>query len=235
VRLLRRRKKERGKPDDEGRTKGKLVVGKHIPTPGEIDTLLGAAVGTRWRPLLLTAVRCGLRASELRGLRWVDVDFARGELHVRQRADRYCRIGAPKSAAGERTVPIPPATLNALREWKLACPRKDGALLYVFPSGTGSVETLSNIVRRGVQPLWVKAGIVDAKGMAKYPGLHSLRHYFASWCANRKSDGGLELPLKLVQARMGHASLAMTADRYSHLFPGGDDSAELAAAEGRNG
>jgi integrase len=70
---------------------------------------------------------------------------------------------------------------------------------------------------------------------AKYPGLHSLRHYFASWCANRKADGGLELPLRVVQARMGHATISMTADRYSHLFPEGDDSAELAAAEGKHG
>jgi integrase len=44
-------------------------------------------------------------------------------------------------------------------------------------------------------------------------------------------DGGLELPLKLVQARLGHASIQMTADRYGHLFPSADDGAELAAAE----
>jgi integrase len=44
-------------------------------------------------------------------------------------------------------------------------------------------------------------------------------------------DGGLELPLKVVQARLGHASIQMTADRYGHLFPRGDDRAELAAAE----
>jgi integrase len=235
VRSLRRRKKERRKPDDEGRTNGKLRVGVDIPTPAEIDSLLGAAMDTRWRPLLLVAIRCGLRASELRGLRWADIDFARGELHVRQRADRYCKIGPPKSAAGERTVPMPPSTRTAVLEWKLQCPRKDGQLVYVFPSGTGNVEMLSNIVRRGVQPLWIKAGVVDTKGKAKYPGLHSLRHYFASWCANRKSDGGLELPLKVVQVRMGHASLSMTADRYSHLFPASDESGALAAAEGRNG
>jgi integrase len=53
----------------------------------------------------------------------------------------------------------------------------------------------------------------------------------ASWCINRRVDGGLELPLKLVQARLGHASIQMTADRYGHLFPSSDDGAELAAAE----
>ena len=54
---------------------------------------------------------------------------------------------------------------------------------------------------------------------------------FASWCINRHVDGGLELPLKLVQTRLDHASIQMTADRYGHLFPRGDDDAELAAAE----
>ena len=70
----------------------------------------------RCRPLLLTAIFTGLRASELRGLRWNDVDLKRGELHVRQRADRYGKIGAPKSEAGERTVPLPPMLVNALRD-----------------------------------------------------------------------------------------------------------------------
>jgi integrase len=65
---------------------------------------------------------------------------------------------------------------------------------------------------------------------AKY-GWHSLRHFYASWCINRKVDGGLELPPKTVQQRMGHASIAITMDVYGHLFPSGDDGAELAAAE----
>jgi integrase len=85
-------------------------------------------------------------------------------------------------------------------------------------------------VRRGLQPAQITAGVVTKSGKAKYPGLHSLRHFYASWCINRRVDGGLELPLKLVQARLGHASITMTADRYGHLFPRGDDGAELNAA-----
>jgi integrase len=42
-----------------------------------------------------------------------------------------------------------------------------------------------------------------------------LRHFYASWCINRRADGGLELPLKVVQARLGHASIQMTADRFA--------------------
>jgi integrase len=124
--------------------------------------------------------------------------------------------------------------LQALREWKLKCPRRDGKLHFVFPNGVGNVELRNNIVRRGINPLQVKAGVVDKDGKAKY-GLHAFRHYFASWCAMRKVDGGLELPIKVVSERMGHSSIALTADLYTHLFPRGDDSAELAAAEGKFG
>jgi integrase len=64
----------------------------------------------------------------------------------------------------------------------------------------------------------------------KYSGLHALRHFYASWCINRKADGGLELPAKVVQERLGHASIVMTMDTYGHLFPRNDDGTELAAA-----
>jgi len=77
----------------------------------------------------------------------------------------------------------------------------------------------------------VAAGIVDTNGAAKYTGLHALRHFFASWCINRKVDGGRELPLKVVQGLMGHSTISVTADVYGHLFPAGNDQAELQAAE----
>ena len=207
---------------------GKLKVGVDIPSPDEIRAIIAHLSG-RWRPLLLTAIFTGLRASELRGLRWEDVDFKRGELHVRQRADRYGKIGRPKSAAGERTVPLPPMVVSVLREHRLAC--ANGELGLAFPNSKGGIDHRNSIVERGFHPAQVAAGMVMADGRAKYGGLHSLRHFYASWCINRRADGGLELPLKVVQARLGHASIQMTADRYGHLFPSGDDGAELAAAE----
>jgi integrase len=96
-----------------------------------------------------------------------------------------------------------------------------------FPNGFGAVESHANIVQRGLQPAMVAARLTK-HGKAKCTGLHALRHFYASWCINRRVDGGLELPLKVVQARIGHSSIQITADRYGHL---GDDSAELAAAE----
>ena len=109
------------------------------------------------------------------------------------------------------------------------CPGKHDYIALV--NSKGGVEHRTSIVHRGLHPAQVAAGVVDQHGGAKYPGLHSLRHFYASWCINRRVDGGLELPLKVVQARLGHASIQMTADTYGHLFPRGDDGSELAAAE----
>jgi integrase len=152
---------------------------------------------------------------------------------VRQRADRYSAIGKPKSEAGERTVPLTPIVANTLREWKLACPNSEAGL--VFPSTGGLVEHHKNIVERGLVPTMIAAGVAINDGekimRAKYTGLHALRHFYASWCINRRVDGGLELPAKVVQERLGHSSIIMTMDVYGHLFPRGDDSEELAEAE----
>jgi integrase len=120
--------------------------------------------------------------------------------------------------------------VNTLREWKLACPKGD--LDLVFPNGVGKVEFHVNVIHRGlVWPNMIAAGVVTQTGAPKYTGLHALRHFYASWCINRKANGGLELPPKEVQDRMGHSSITVTMDVYGHLFPRGDDAAELAAAE----
>ena len=131
--------------------------------PAEMRAIVGRSTprAGRWRPLLLTAIFTGLRASELRGLRWGDVDLKRGELHVRQRADRYGKIGRPKSEAGERTVPLPPMVVAALREHRLACPRNERDI--VFPNSRGGIEHRNTIVERGFHPAQVAAGVVDQR------------------------------------------------------------------------
>jgi integrase len=241
VRSLSRR---RNGKHAEGRYKHRLKVGVDIPTPEEIRSIIAHLKG-RWRPLLLTAIFTGLRASELRGLRWEDVDLKRAVLHVTQRADKFKTIGRPKSASSHRDVPMPPLLVNTLREWKLKCPKSDSGL--VFPTGAGEIEYHSNIVQRGLLPTQIAAGLTvplkdkhdkpakdkDGKAMvaAKYTGVHALRHFYASWCINRVEDGGLGLPIKVVQHRLGHSSIAMTSDIYGHLFPSGGDGKELAAAE----
>jgi integrase len=209
-----------------GRIKPKLEIGRDIPTREEVRRIIDAAGRGRGRALLLTAVLTGMRASELRGLRWSDVDFDRQLIHVRQRADRYHKIGNPKSSAGRRDIPIEDMVVNTLKEWRLQCPK--GSENLVFPTGVGTVESLPNIWARIFEPAQIAAGVVT-KGKAKY-GMHALRHFYASWCINQKKDGGLELPPKTVQTRLGHSSIVMTFDRYGHLFPTRDDGKEMAAA-----
>jgi integrase len=198
-----RERKKRKKPAE--RHEKRLEVGVDIPTPAEIRAILGAATGFR-RAFFATAALAGLRASELRGLAWPDIDFTKATITVRQRADKWCAIGSPKAAATRRTIPVPSLVINALKEWKLACPRRDTGkrdadgnpiteLHYVFPNGNGNIEHLMNIRRRHWHPLQISAGVsvpaVDDDGepvmVAKYGGFHALRHFFCSWCAARPS------------------------------------------------
>src|SRR5262252_2514895 len=248
-----------GEDQHERRHKGKLKVGADIPEIADVHAMI-PHLKDRWRPLMLTAMFCGLRSSELRGLRWQDVDFAENKIHVRQRADRYHKIGPTKSESGERSIPMLPMVANALREWKLACPRRDTGrrdeqgnpvteLHYVFPNRKGNVESHPNIVTRGLWPVQiaacVTAPVLDDDGnpkldkrdkpmvRAKYTGMHALRHFFASWCINPIKKGGRQLPAKVVQEWLGHSSITMTLDVYGHLFERDDDEArkELAEAE----
>lgn len=239
-----KQRRSRRKPGGE-RLGYRLRIGVDIPTPEEASKFISALEGS-WRPILLTTILTGLRASELRGLRWEDVNLdKKPTIQVTQRADCYNEIGNTKSEAGERTVPLPPQVANTLRKWKLKCPKGDLGL--AFPNGAGNIESHANIVNRGLHPAMIRAGVVvpvlDVKGKPvmgedgeavvkpKYTGLHALRHFYASWCINRRADGGLELPPKNVQKRLGHSTIQMTLDTYGHLFPAGDEGAELEAGE----
>jgi integrase len=223
-----------------------------IPTKPELQAIIAGAAG-RWRPVILVAIFCGLRASELRGLRWADVDFEAKQLTLTQRADASHRIGKLKSKAGYRSIPCPPIVINALREWKLICPRRDTGkkdangepvkpLELAFPNGLGKVESHSNLVERGLHPILVAAGltepgpVLDEAGkptinnagepaMRDLPkyGMHSLRHA----CASLWIENGYNP--KQIQKLMGHSSIKVTFDVYGHLFA--DAEADQKAAE----
>jgi integrase len=206
--------------------KEEKIEAKDIPTPAEIARLIEAATG-RWKILLMTAALTGLRASELRGLRWADANLKTGEVRVTQRADAWGAIGPPKSDSSRRTVPIGPELVRALKVWKLQCPIS--TLDLVFPTSVGTVENHQNTLR-GVWKVMVKAGVVNRNGAPKY-GMHSFRHFFASWCINPRSAGGRELTPKVVQTLLGHSSIKMTMDIYSSLFKDSVDRVELAGSE----
>ena len=194
----------------------RLEVGVDIPSKDELRLILTHAPA-RWRPLIVTAVFTGLRASELRGLTWDDVDLKRAVLRVRQRADRWNTIGSPKSATSAREVPLVPMVVNTLKEWRLACPKGQAGL--VFPNDAGKVEALHNIHRNALGKAQQAAGISTSWKAPKY-GLHSLRHAAASLFIEQGFTP------KKVQAMLGHSSIQMTFDRYGHLFPSQDSDTE---------
>lgn len=214
------------------RDKAKIV----IPARSELKAMIEAA-GADLKPLLLTAIFTGLRSSELRGLRWDDVDLKAGTITVAQRADQWGEIGPPKSAAGYRTIPVAGLVVSELRAWKLRCPKSGLGL--AFPNSDGKVLHHSNFLRRRFWPLQVKAGVCDivmgADGKLKLDGegepvlrarysLHALRHAAASGWIRQGID------LKRLTTWMGHSSVQITLDTYGHLLADASGDAALVAA-----
>ena len=140
---------------------GPLREGFDFPTKGELRTLIDKAPA-RWRALIITAIFTGMRISELRGLRWQDIDLAKAVAHVRQRADNFGQLGMPKSKAGGRDIPLAPLAVNALRQWRSDCPV--GPLDLVFPDENGGLESYFTIRSSGWIPLQLEAGICTEAG-----------------------------------------------------------------------
>lgn len=203
-----------------------------IPTKDELRALIKTAKASnegRVYPLVLVVTFAGLRASELRGLTWGHVDLKAATVTVSQRADLKNVIGPPKSEAGNRTIPLPPTVVQALREWKLKCPKSDEGL--VFPSIAKKVMTHRYMLMNIMAPLQIDAGVYDLgkdkEGepvkLSRYT-LHDFRHAAASlWIEQRVNP-------KRVQRWMGHSSIQVTFDVYGHLFDQADEDGEVAAA-----
>jgi integrase len=197
------------------RHKAKLKVGVDVPTPAEVRAMLDAA-GPQTKAMVALAALSGLRASELRALSWASVDLGREPtVTVEVRADRWSKVGSPKSAAGRRTVPLGQTAVQALREWRLAQP--PGRKL-VFGTASDRPDMLTNLRRRLLVPLWAAAGV------PRY-GWHSLRHYaISSWLAAHVDP-------KTAQHWAGHSNLTETLNTYGHMIPRADDHQRIAAAE----
>jgi integrase len=193
----------------------RLEIGVDLPTKDELRLFLAHASG-RWRPLIVTVIFTGLRASELRGLTWADVDLDRATLTVRQRADWQNIIGSPKSAASRREIPLAPIVVNTLKEWRLACPK--GPLGLVFPDNDGRVASLTLYRYQAFGKLQKELGMCKTPHRLKY-AMHAFRHAAASLFI----DQGLSP--KRIQALMGHSSIKMTFDVYGHIFPAEQEDA----------
>jgi len=198
----------------------------------------------RTHAMVVTAIWTGLRASEARGLRWDNVNFSTKTITVVERADIFGKIGAPKSKTSVRNIPMSPLVLAALTEWRKICPSGQDNL--VFPNPDGKNASHTNFVKREWYELqealgWVMpsgrfrqtlkkidGGVTVAEEVLNKDGKrieiletrynwHTLRHAFASLCCE------MGFPPKKIQGLMGHATISITMDLYSHLWPSEDD------------
>ncbi len=188
-----------------------------FPSKAEIRLLLDN-VTTKNRPFIVTAIMTGMRMSELRGLRWSDVDFKHNLISVRQRADRYNELGVPKSRAGRRDIPMGGFLNKALENWLEYCPK--GSHDLVFPNGVGKVQNHANFYNRVFRPLMVECGIVGDNGKPRFSP-HSLRHAAASLFIEQGWQP------KKIQTLLGHSTIMMTFDVYGHLFNDPSKDVEL--------
>ncbi len=171
--------------------------------------LLISALKPSDRPLWATAIYAGLRRGELMGLRWRDVDLARGVVEVVRAWDpKEHQMVAPKSAAGTRRVPIASALRAFLAPAKLAASTDPER--FVFGSGAApfSASSTSERARRA----WRRAGLQPLC-------LHDCRHTFASLMIAAGVNA------KALSTFMGHANTSITLDLYGHLMPGAEDEA----------
>lgn len=211
------------------REKKKIVV----PTRSDLRAMLVTAQTKfpDFYPLIILDIFAGLRSSELRGLSREGLDLKRSEVTITQRADQWGVIGAPKSEAGHRTIPIPPIVVTALRAWLLRAP--PSKLRLVFPNSKGGVRLHSNLLNREYWPLQIAAGLSEPTGKLDGDGepilrprydFHSLRHAAASSWIKQRVD------LKRLTTWLGHASVQTTLDVYGHLIKDETGDAAIVAA-----
>ena len=175
------------------RPNAELRPREHL-TEHEIDKLVEAAKGNRWgqrdTTMILIAFRHGLRASELCGLQWSDVEFETGTLHLRR-----------TKGGTTATHPLLGDELRALRSLK-----RDAKSPFIFVSERGAPFTVS-----GFAKLVERAGIEAKLPFKTHP--HMLRHATGYALANRGVD------TRSLQAYLGHRSIQSTV-RYTELAPG---------------
>jgi integrase len=158
------------------------------------------------------AIRCGLRQGELFGLRWKDVDFQRRELRVDGQI-RQGRRTRGKTKHAHRTVPLSSETIRVLKwhkenqeQEKQISPEGWNADDLMFCSERGTPLDPSSIGDQ-FDALLRKAGLPDIR-------FHDMRHTYAALSIAAGVD------IYTLSRRMGHSTIAVTADRYGHLYKG---------------
>jgi integrase len=172
---------------------------------------LSAGLPDHYRPLVMTAAYAGLRWGELAGLRSERVDVLRRTITVVEQLTEVNGAlgwGPPKTAAGRRTVRIPPFLSTMLGERLLEPVCATTGL--VFPSSEGTQMRRSNFRRRTWIPATAAAGLEGLR-------FHDLRHTAVALAIQQGAHP------KAIQERMGCSSVTVTMDRYGHLFPALDE------------
>lgn len=189
---------------------------------GDIQTFLDLARGTPYHCLFLLALYTGMRRSELLALRWTDIDFIYSQISVsrslHQLRDKSFVYRQPKSDKSRRTIALPPSAALALNHERqkrnhLAAisgePLKGDALVFSHANGEPLLPgTVSQAWRR----------LVERSGLRRLR-LHDARHTHATIMLK----GGVHP--KIVQERLGHSSIELTLDTYSHVAPGLQEAA----------
>jgi len=178
--------------------------------------LLEAARGSRLEALLLLALTTGMRRGELLALRWSDVDLDSRVLHVLRTMNFIGGLGyvegEPKTRAGRRDIVLPDVAVEALKQHRVhqGEARVKAGLRWreqgiVFPNMYGGFFSPAQVGKL-FHGLLKKAGLPDVR-------LHDLRHSVATILRASGVD------LKVIQGLLGHSSMAITADIYSHVLP----------------
>ena len=193
-------------------------------SPEETTKFLDVAKETKHFVLFLLIIESGMRPEEYLALQWKDIDFQQQALSVR-RAIVWKRKGGgftftePKTKKSRRSIPISNSVINALKvhrrkqlEEKLKLGSVYGKLDLVFASEVGTPIQPKNLLDRHFRPLLTKAELPSLR-------LYDLRHTTATLLLSAGENP------KVVSERLGHASIVLTLDTYSHVLPTMQESA----------
>jgi integrase len=194
-------------------------------TAEQVRRLFDAAKGDRLEALYVLAITTGLRQGELLGLKWDDVDLETGTLQVRRTlttAKGGPVLSAPKTKGSRRSVKLSQTALEALRnqlERQLREIDRVGSMWrengLIFASETGEPLKRHYITRHQFKPLLKRAGLPQVR-------FHDLRHTCATLLLSKNVNP------KVVSEMLGHATIAITLDTYSHVLPTMQESAAKA-------
>lgn len=185
----------------------------HPFTVREVRLILKASQSHRLHGLMVCAFHLGLRAGELFGLHWSDLDWEKRTLRIERQATAprgKLEIKSPKTKAGRRTLELPDVVLESLADRQaLALKEKMARNPIIFPGARGAYLHGNTFSKRHWKPILRKCGVEER-------GMHHARHTFATH-ALIGGEGIEPSPLHVVSKILGHASPSVTLNIYSHL------------------